>query len=81
MKINWKWIENDLKINWRWFENKLKVDWRWFENKLKVIGEKLESENKILSSLRNLKEQKMWLDRKQDCELNKAKLEFLNQRI
>ena len=52
-----------------------------FENKLKVIQEKLESENKILSSLRNLKEQKMWLDRKQDCELNKAKLEFLNQRI
>lgn len=52
-----------------------------FENKLKVIQEKLESENKILSSLRNLKEQKMWLDRKQDCELNKEKLEFLNQRI
>lgn len=52
-----------------------------FENKLKVIREKLQSENKILSSLGNLKEQKMWLDRKQDCELNKAKLEFLNQRI
>lgn len=52
-----------------------------FENELKAIGEKLESENKILSSLGNLKEQKMWLDRKQDCELNKAKLEFLNHRI
>lgn len=52
-----------------------------FENKLKVIREKLQSENKILSSLGNLKEQKMWLDRKQDCESNKAKLDFLNQRI
>lgn len=52
-----------------------------FESKLKVIREKLQSENKILSSLRNLKEQKMWLDRKQDCESNKAKLDFLNQRI
>lgn len=41
----------------------------------------MESENKILSSLGNLKEQKIWLDRKQDCELNKAKLEFLNHRI
>ena len=52
-----------------------------FENKLKVIREKLQSENKILSSLGNLKEQKMWLDRKQNCESNKAKLDFLNQRI
>ncbi|MBD5546961.1 MAG: AAA family ATPase [Lachnospiraceae bacterium] len=52
-----------------------------FENRLKVIREKLQSENRILSSLGNLKEQKMWLDRKQACELNKTKLEFLNQRI
>ena len=51
------------------------------ENKLKIITEELQDENNILVELRSLKDQKMWIDRKQECELNKKKMEYLNKRV
>lgn len=52
-----------------------------FQNRLKVIGERIQSETSILIGLNGLKEQKMWMSKKQSMESNKINLEFLAKRI
>ena len=52
-----------------------------FQNRLEVICERIQNETSILIELNGLKEQKMWMSKKQSLESNKINLEFLTKRI
>ena len=52
-----------------------------FQKSLKLIGERIQSEMRILIGLNGLKEQKMWMSKKQSMESNKMNLKFLSKRI
>lgn len=51
------------------------------KEKIKELCERSEKEDNILLGLRNLKEQKMWLDRKESCQKQKERLELLDKRL
>lgn len=52
-----------------------------YYNKLESISEKIQSETSILIELNGLKEQTIWLNRKQSLELKKANLDYLDKRM
>lgn len=51
------------------------------QENLKYINEKIQSETSILVGLNRLKEQKMWINKKQSIESNKKNLSLLTKRI
>lgn len=58
--------------------NKVKED---VCNRLEILEEKIQNETSILIGLNGLKEQKIWMSKKQSMESDKMKLEFLIKRI
>lgn len=48
---------------------------------LKIVEEKIQRENSILTGLNQLKEQKMWMSKKQSIESDKIELNILTKRV
>lgn len=52
-----------------------------FQKQLEIISARIQGETTILIGLNGLKEQKIWMSRKQSMESHKINLDFLNKRI
>lgn len=69
-------VESDEKIAIRIEQTNTEL-----KEKVKKFCERSEKEDNILLGLRNLKEQKIWLDRNETCQSQKARLELLDKRL
>lgn len=69
-------VESDEKIAVRIEQTNTEL-----KEKVKKFCERSEKEDNILLGLRNLKEQKIWLDRNETCQSQKARLELLDKRL